>query len=51
VGFVAEVEFFAEGGFHDGLLNGVVEGGGAVDHHAEEGCVVGLGCGPVEEGF
>ena len=51
VGLVAEVEFVAERRLHHRLLLGVVEGGHAVDHHAEEGGVVGLRLGPVEECF
>ena len=51
MGLVAEVELFHHGCFHYGLLVGVVEGGHAADHDAEEARIGWLSRGPVEEGF
>jgi len=51
VGLIAEMELFHHGCFHDGLLVGVVEGGHAADHDAEEVWIGRLGGRPVEECF
>jgi len=51
VALIADVEVAHEGGFHDGLLGRVVEGGHAADHYGEEARVGWLGSGPVVEGF